>query len=156
MNRLFLLPFVVLVLTLSSYSIALQSKKGLWQVCYQAGQKDKNGNVLSGTELIYLVSHQDKLYAANGFFGEEPENAQKTGAQILSKSSAKDSWELEYQFNPPFKRVEALKSITFTTDGLGNVLPKPVSILIAKELPYATDSFFLRPSLGGFVQCSPR
>jgi hypothetical protein len=131
MNRLFLLPFVVFVLTLSSCSTVLHSQKSVWEGCYQAGQMDVNGNFLSGTEIIYLVSHQGKLYAANGFFGEVPENAQKTGAQILLKQSVEDPWKLEYQFNPPFKRVEAFRSATFTTDSQGKTLQKPVSILIA-------------------------
>ena len=130
-NILFYITSIVLILTLSNCGIALHSTKSIWEVCYQAGQTDVNDNFLSGTEIMYLVSHQGKLYAANGFFGEKPEHAQKTGAQILLKQSVEDPWKLENQFNPPFKRVKAFKSVTFTTDGRGNTLPKPVSILIA-------------------------
>jgi len=109
---------------------------------YLAGTRDSAGNFIGGTEIMNLALHGGKLYAGVGYWMDLPylknkENYPWTGAQILVKDSADSSWRLEHSLGPQTLRVDALKSIVFTTDYQGNKLPQPVSMLVASSIDYA-------------------
>ena len=58
-----------------------------WALSYDAGYRDANGAYAGGSEIMHLVAHQGKLYAANGYWMDAhwvipPEN-QKQSAQVL-------------------------------------------------------------------------
>ncbi len=107
-----------------------------WERSYRAGCVDDNGQFAGGSEVLHLVAHQEKLYAAVGYWmdrrnifygGTDP----STGwAQILRLDSPTAHWAVDLTM-PHVLRPEILKSVTFTTDGTGKALDKPVNLLLA-------------------------
>ena len=39
-----------------------------WQQSYKAGQKDENGALIGGSEIMHIKEHQGKLFAFNGYW----------------------------------------------------------------------------------------
>ena len=108
-----------------------------WVQSYQAGYTDSSGHYAGGSEILHLVGHKGKLYAASGYW-MDPRNIWyggsdiKTGwGQILRLDKPSGKWEVDLDMGPTHLRPEILKSITFITDGKGNVLKEPVNLLIA-------------------------
>ncbi|HEX2905252.1 MAG TPA: hypothetical protein VHO69_00220 [Phototrophicaceae bacterium] len=107
-----------------------------WERSYRAGCTDDSGQFAGGSEVLHLVEHQEKLYAAVGYWmdernpfygGEDP----TTGwAQILRLDSPTAHWAVDLTM-PRVLRPEILKSVTFTTDGTGKTLAEPVTLLLA-------------------------
>lgn len=102
---------------------------------FTSGTKDADGNWMHGTETMRFVAHGGKLYASQGFWMDTPYAKDKgerpwTGSQILVKESAGSPWKHEKSFGMSV-RVDALESFTFTTDGEGRKLEKPVTVLCA-------------------------
>jgi hypothetical protein len=114
-----------------------------FQVSWQAGSYDVHGNYMGGTELMNLVAHKGKLYAGTSVWEDVPGSDPVVGAQILRLDSPDGQWVVDKQFNfqigtQPVKiRIDAMDSFTFTTDGQGNPLAQPVTILLASP----TDIF---------------
>ncbi|MBC8099144.1 MAG: hypothetical protein H7Y11_06855, partial [Armatimonadetes bacterium] len=117
---------------------------GGFAVSYQAGMSDLNGNYLGGTELRVLAAHQGKLYAGIETWMDQPAGTgdPAIGAQIFVQDAADAAWRLDWGFDERIPNgrgrrdfrnegVTALESLTFTTDGEGNVLAEPVTLLIA-------------------------
>lgn len=115
-----------------------------FKVSFHAGETDINGNYLGGTELRVLAAHNGRLYAGIETWMDTPEGTgdPKIGAQILVQDAPDAAWRLDWGFDErvpggrgrrAFRNegVTALESLTFTTDGAGNPLPKPVTLLIA-------------------------
>ena len=42
-----------------------------WQRSYLAACEDRNGRLLAGSEMLHLVAHKGKLYAANGYWEDK-------------------------------------------------------------------------------------
>ena len=40
-----------------------------WKQSYKAGYTDNNGHYAGGSELLHIISHKGKLYAALGYWG---------------------------------------------------------------------------------------
>jgi hypothetical protein len=108
-----------------------------WQRSYQAGCEDRHGHLLGGSEMMHLVPHKGKLYAANGYWedsrnmwygGSSPANG---WAQVLRLDGADAVWESDLELGPRHLRTEILKSLTFATDDDGRPLPEPVELLVA-------------------------
>jgi len=107
-----------------------------WEQSYQAGYTDSKGKYAGGSEIMHLVGHKGKLYAAAGYWedsrniwygGKDP----NTGwGQILRLDKPGGKWEVDLDLGPQHLRPEILKSVTFTTDGKGNPLMEPVQLLI--------------------------
>jgi hypothetical protein len=102
---------------------------------YPVGTTDAKGGFLGGTEMNAFVTHQGKLYASNGYWKDEPGNDAYPGSQVLVKESASAPWQVDVSFGPDYYSTEALASITFTTDGAGNKLGDPVTLLLAGPAP---------------------
>jgi hypothetical protein len=82
------------------------------------------------TEMNALVPHGGRLYCATSYM--PPSRAvREVNPKVLVKKSAAGKWEVDLEAGPDFIRLGFMKSVAFTTDGRGNRLPKPVSVLIA-------------------------
>jgi hypothetical protein len=110
------------------------NKKITLQKSWLAGVHDKNGHLMTGTEIMFIVPHMGKLYAGNSLWMESDPNISKA-CQIFVLESPEDDWKLDYQFAENNLRVSSLKSITFSTDSKGNSI-NPVSILLANPLDF--------------------
>ncbi len=111
---------------------------GGFEVSWQAGGYDANGTYMGATELMYLVAHNGKLFGATSVWEDVPGNDPDIGAEIIRLDGPDQQWVVDYAWDkllaggrPRDGRVEALQEVTFTTDGNGNALPQPVSILLA-------------------------
>ncbi|MFZ5831832.1 MAG: carboxylesterase family protein, partial [Planctomycetota bacterium] len=97
---------------------------------YQAGTKDSRGQFMGGTETMRLAAHDGKLFAALGYWTDQPGNDPSPGAQILVKRGPDATWELDRSF-PGALRINCMEPGTFTTDGAGKKLAQPVALLLA-------------------------
>jgi hypothetical protein len=108
---------------------------------------DLAGRRMSATETLHLVGHRGRLYAGTGNRGILPNPASPadlgpdwTGAQILVKDSPSSPWRVDELVPPIFRvhlRVEALASLTFTTQGR-QPLGSPQTLLLAGLSDIAT------------------
>ena len=128
MKRHFSIMMIALLLIICS--IQTVHSRG-WQISYQAGTIDRDGNFMGGTEIMVLTTHNEKLYAGTSLAFNSQEDPRDKGAQILVKESADSDWKLDYQADIKKMRVDALHSATFRTDGKGTKLQRPVTLLIA-------------------------
>jgi hypothetical protein len=120
---------VLTILLTAGAALAGQHTAGFHQV-FQAGSRDPKGNFMGGTIMAALVPHDGKLFAANGFTWDQPGEDPAPGAQILVLDRPGGEWRLDYELKKSAWRASP-KSVTFTTDGAGRKLAKPVSMLLA-------------------------
>jgi hypothetical protein len=106
-----------------------QRSPGFHQV-FQAGARDESGKFMGGTILAALVPHGGRLFATNGFTWDQPGEDPTPGAQVLALDRPGGPWRLDYELQKSAWRA-SLKSVTFTTDGRGGRLKKPVPMLLA-------------------------
>lgn len=108
---------------------------------YAPGTKDENGRFMGGTDTMFLTSHQGRLYAGISYWNDNPGSDPSPGPQILVKESSSAGWRVQHSFGTEYLRVDALASVTFTTDKDGRPLEPPVPMLLAsvsdQVLPYA-------------------
>ncbi len=97
---------------------------------YQAGMRDTNGRFMGGTEIMHLVAHLGKLYAATSVMWDQPGDDPAVGAQVLVLDHPDGGWRVEHEFDARNWRM-SLVSVTFTVDGHGRALDAPVSMLLA-------------------------
>ena len=107
-----------------------------WERSYRSGCRDDAGKLAGGSEVLHLVPHKAKLYAAVGYW-MDPRNPWYGGspvdgswAQVLRLDGPNARWQVDLDM-PMHLRPEILHSATFTTDGGGRPLPSPVNLLLA-------------------------
>ena len=125
-----------------------------WEHSYKTGVTDRNGRYMGGSTIVHIVGHKGKLFAGNSYWHDSRNiwyggKDRSTGwAQVLRLDKPGGKWEVDLELGPQHLRVEALKSLTFTTDGEGRQLRKPVNLLAAAEYnpgPHRVDiDFFSR------------
>lgn len=98
---------------------------------YQAGVRDDSGRVLGGTEVMHLVPHRGRLYAAlstarNAPLPGDPE----VGAQVVALDRERGAWRVDREYEVAHWRM-TLESVTFTRDGSGRALAAPAALLLA-------------------------
>jgi hypothetical protein len=98
---------------------------------YIAGSRDPNGQMRRGTEVMRLMAHDGKLYAALGIFMQNYSDGPLTGAQILRKDKPGGPWFVEKTFGSDYLRVDNFCEATFTQDKDGRTLSKPVTLFVA-------------------------
>lgn len=101
---------------------------------YAPGTNDRNGQFMGGTETVRLIGHGGRLYAGIGFWNDAPGGDPKRrthGAQVLRKDSADAAWVVDRSWGKSCWRVNAMLSVTFTTDADGIPLAEPASFLLA-------------------------
>ena len=107
-----------------------------WERSYQAGYLDDNGKYVGGSEILHLVAHKGKLFAAVGYWMDKRNiwyggSSADTGwAQVLRLDGPDARWQVDLEM-PWHLRCEILQSVTFTTDSEGKALPQPVNLLLA-------------------------
>ena len=108
-----------------------------WKQSYRAGYTDTNGRYAGGSEILQLAGHKGRLYAACSYWmdprniwygGKDPSTA---WGQILRLDRPGGRWEVDLEMGPNHLRPEIVKSVTFGTDGEGNRLAEPVTLLVA-------------------------
>ncbi len=114
--------------------------KARWVQSYDAGYLDDNGAYAGGSEIMHLVSHKGKLYAANGYWVDAhwviPPDDQKQSAQVLRLDSSNGKWQVDLDMGKSnglglrYMKGNILKSVTFTRDASGKPLPQPKNLLI--------------------------
>jgi len=101
---------------------------------YFPGTNDKNGNNLTGQELMRIIKYKGELFASTSVFTDprgplgDPEY---TGCQILRKRDSKSGWEVDVSFGKRYLRTDCLEVIQFTKDDSGKPLSKPIEMLVA-------------------------
>ena len=107
-----------------------------WERSYRAGCLDQAKRLAGGSEILHLVPHKGRLFAAVGYwmdrrnpwYGERRETA--SWAQILRLDGPKERWQVDLDM-PFHLRAEILHAATFTTDANGVKLETPVELLLA-------------------------
>lgn len=115
----------------------------VWQKSYTAGNTDGNGKYMGGSEIMHLVNHKGRLYAATGYyqdalnvwFGGTDNN--KGWGQIIRLDSANGSWQVDMEMQSFQARPEIIKQLVFTKDSLGNNLSTPDTVLFCAT--YSAD-----------------
>ena len=113
-----------------------EPRQGNWQRSYRAGCPDAHGVLAAGSEVMHLVPHAGRLFAATGMwmdprnplYGAPPDDG--VWAQILRLDSPDGAWQVELEL-PGHLRAEALASVTLSTDADGRPLPAPQTLLLA-------------------------
>lgn len=107
-----------------------------WERSYHAGYLDDNGKFAGGSEILHLVAHKGKLYAAAGYWMDKRNiwyggGSAVTGwAQVLRLDGPNARWQVDLEM-PRHLRCEILQSVTFTTNSKGKALSQPVNLLLA-------------------------
>jgi len=111
-----------------------------WSLSYDAGYRDENGAYAGGSEIMHIVSHQGKLYAANGYWMDArwviPPDAQKQSAQVLRLDKSDGTWQVDLEmgstngYDLRYMKGNILKSVTFSYGADGKPLPIPVNLLV--------------------------
>ncbi len=111
-----------------------------WSLSYDAGYRDENGAYAGGSEIMHIVAHQGKLYAANGYWMDAhwgiPPDAEKQSAQVLRLDSSGGTWQVDLEmgktngYDLRYMKGNILKSVTFSYGADGKRLPKPVNLLV--------------------------
>jgi len=117
-----------------------------WSQSYKAGYTDDKGAYAGGSEIMHLVAHKGKLYAANGYWKDSRwENVpytKKQSAQVLRLDSSNGRWQVDLDMGKSnghglrYMKGNILKSITFTRDGAGKLLTKPKNLLLTASGAY--------------------
>ena len=103
-------------------------KAATYQRDWEAGTIDHDGRRMNGTEIIQIVAHKGKLFAATSMWKETDRGL--GGAQVLVLDDANAKWRLDHQFARGHRRLTSIKSVTFRTDANGQRVP-PETILLA-------------------------
>jgi poly(A) polymerase len=111
-----------------------------WTQSYEAGYTDSNGAYAGGSEIMHLVPHKGKLYAANGYWMDSRWDnhpyAERQSAQVLRLDAADGSWQVDLdtgasnRLGARYMKGNIIKSLTFTTDSDGNPLSRPRNVLV--------------------------
>ena len=120
-----------------------------WTQSYDAGYVDGNGAYAGGSEIMHLVPHKGKLYAANGYWVDsrwvDPPHAEKQSAQVLRLDSADGRWQVDLDMGKSnghglrYMKGNILKSVTFTRDESGKLLPHPQNLLVMAAGAYSQE-----------------
>lgn len=129
-----------------------------WQASFVAGCRDHAGRYAGGSQVLHLVPHKGRLYAASGYWmdansppygGQDP----STGwAQVLRLDGPGQPWAVDLELGPRHVRTELLASVTFTQDGAGQPLAAPETLLVASTYDaggLGGVSLFLRDDTSG-------
>ncbi|MEM7146797.1 MAG: sulfatase-like hydrolase/transferase [Verrucomicrobiota bacterium] len=94
------------------------------------GEKDPNGNLITGTECLHLEAHKGMLFATLSGWNHDKNRAPWPGASVAVKKSADAPWEIEQNFGKDSGRAGSLHSVSFTTLADGEKLDAPTPILL--------------------------
>jgi hypothetical protein len=128
------------ILAMFSVRVVPASEPAQWSLSYDAGYRDDNGAYAGGSEIMHIMSHQGKLYAANGYWMDShwviPPDAQKQSAQVLRLDKSDGTWQVDLEmgatngYDLRYMKGNILKSVTFTYGADGKSLAEPVNLLV--------------------------
>ena len=111
-----------------------------WRQSYDAGYIDQSGAYAGGSEIMHIVAHAGKMYAANGYWVDArwviPPEGQKQSAQVLRLDQAGGEWQVDLDTGKSngmgleYMKGNVLKSVTFTRDRSGGLLAQPHELLV--------------------------
>src|ERR1700679_3323394 len=134
-KRLWLAASLAFFLLSSGYA---HSETDVFELSYTAGSRDEAGHFAGGTELRLLTPHAGRLYAGNGYWEDRPGPEGRQGAQILVLNGPGMPWRVDHAFEERMPNgrwrdlaVGALAEASFATNGSGEKMPRPVSLLVA-------------------------
>ena len=119
-----------------------------FQRSLQAGVRDANGKLITGTEIDFLAPHHGRLYAANCLWLETDPSVPKV-CHILVLDSPKGQWRVEREFATGSLRCSVLKEITFATDGRGKAIAPVTLLLTAPDVRSGPAEVFCRDDATG-------
>ena len=131
-----------------------------FQVSFKPGSLDAAGHLLGGTEIRSLVAHAGKLFAGNGYWEDEPGSEGFQGAEILVLDRPDGRWRVDHAFEEEMPNgrarhlaIGAMNEVNFATDGKGQPLAEPVSILLAStwDLTGEVDVFARDDATGAWA-----
>ena len=109
-----------------------------FEVSFAPGARDQAGTFMGGTEIRSLVGHAGKLFAGNGYWEDAPGPEGVQGAEILVLDGPDRRWRVDHAFDELMPRgrarnlaIAVMGEASFATDGRGQPLANPVSILLA-------------------------
>jgi hypothetical protein len=122
----------------SQEATGADSQRQGFEVSFAPGTRDLAGAFMGGTEIRSLVGHAGKLFAGNGYWEDAPGPEGVQGAEILVLDQPGGQWRVDHVFDELMPRgrarnlvIATMGEAKFTTDGLGQALPNPISILLA-------------------------
>ncbi len=131
---------LILIVVFGILLPAGRAEQSQWKQSYDAGYLDRSGAYAGGSEIMHLVAHKGKLYAANGYWVDArwviPPEGQKQSAQVLRLDKAGGEWQVDLDtgrangMGLEYMKGNVLKSVTFTRDGNGAQLPRPRNLLV--------------------------
>ena len=132
--------FALIIAVFLCSTPAIAAPPSAWQLSYDAGYHDALGRFAGGSEIMHLVAHRGKLFATNGYWMDShwviPPHQEKQSAQVLRLDQPNAQWQVDLElgqtngYDLRYMKGNILKSVTFTSDGLGNKLSEPVELLV--------------------------
>jgi acetyl esterase/lipase len=108
--------FVLIIIALFAFNSLVAQTDINWSKDLDLPYTDSNGNALTGTEIIHIVTHKGKLYAGNSYWNE---NTVPRRGQVWVKNTHDGNWLRDYQMPTTHSRVPSLYSFTFQRNYLG-------------------------------------
>ncbi len=97
-----------------------------WQKVYDAPETDSNNQVLTSTEVVDMVTHKGKIYAATSNWNNPID---RFNGQVIVKNDALAEWILDEHPTGRISRASSIISAPFFTDKNGQALPQRDTIL---------------------------
>ena len=87
--------FIGSAIALASFALG----ESRWSQSYAAGYIDQSGAYAGGSEIMHLVAHKGKMYAANGYWVDArwviPPEGERQSAQVLRLDQAAGEWQVD-------------------------------------------------------------
>lgn len=116
--------FLVFILLLPVQTIAQLNFD--WKKVYIAPKTDTNNQLLTSTEVVDMVTHKGKIYAATSNWNNP---LQPFKGQVIVKNSYFEDWLLDVDPSGLISRASSIKSVVFQTDINGQSLTQPDTVL---------------------------
>jgi len=97
---------------------------------YYAPAEVIGSNMSETLEALSLEPHRGRLFLSTSYVGPEG-TPSSSDPKVLVKDTASSPWRIDYEAGNLHARIAILKSVSFTTDCMGNPLPEPVPVLVA-------------------------
>jgi arylformamidase len=129
--------FSLIIALLTAITVSFGQTTFNWQKNLDLPFTDVNGIALTGTEVIHIVTHKNKLFAGNSYWNET--TAPRRG-QIWVKETATDNWKRDYQMPASNSRVPSLYSFTFSKDKNGATITPDTLLFAGATRDYGNGS----------------
>jgi len=142
------LPAIIVALQCTCFAEEVETTNA-WIQTYNAGYRDGGGMYAGGSEIMHIVSHVGKLFAANGYWEDSRWKTrpydEKQSAQVLRLDASEAKWQVDLDLGETnglglrYMKGNILKSVTFTRDERGDPLPKPKTLLVMASGAYTEN-----------------